>query len=136
MAATRKWRLTAAPRLAGGEIRRARWATSMVFAVHGAVTGNFAARVPWIATHVGVGVGRLGLALLMPGIGAMSATPFAGRMAHRYAGQLWRAPAFWGRGDRCALTPTSLPIDMAPALGRRRHLPPCRPRCSTTSMKM
>jgi predicted MFS family arabinose efflux permease len=34
---------------------------------------------------VGAGVGRLALALLMPGIGAMVAMPFSGRLAHRYA---------------------------------------------------
>jgi predicted MFS family arabinose efflux permease len=66
-------------------VRRARRATAVVFAVHGCVTGSFAARVPWIASHVGVGVGRLGLALLMVGIGALLAMPFSGRLAHRYA---------------------------------------------------
>jgi hypothetical protein len=40
-------------------LRRARAATSAIFAVHGAVTGTFAARVPWIADHVGAGAGRL-----------------------------------------------------------------------------
>jgi predicted MFS family arabinose efflux permease len=68
-----------------GEALRARRATAVVFAVHGSVTGSFAARVPWIANHVGVDVGHLGLALLMPGIGAMVAMPFSGRLAHRYA---------------------------------------------------
>ena len=62
---------------------RARRATAVVFAVHGSVTGSFAARVPWIAAHVGVDVGHLGLALLMPGIGAMVAMPFSGRLARR-----------------------------------------------------
>jgi hypothetical protein len=56
-----------------------------VFAVHGCVTGSFAARIPWIASHVGVGVGGLGVALLMPAIGAVLAMPFAGRLAYRYA---------------------------------------------------
>src|ERR1700758_791408 len=65
--------------------RRARRATAVVFAVHGCVTGSFAARVPWIASHVGVGVGRLGLALLMVGFGALLAMPFSGRLAHRFA---------------------------------------------------
>jgi MFS family permease len=55
-----------------------------VFAVHGCVTGSFAARIPWIAAHVGVGVGGLGAALLMPAIGALLAMPFAGRLAYRY----------------------------------------------------
>jgi MFS family permease len=67
------------------DARRARWATAAVFAVHGCVTGSFAARIPWIASHVGVGVGRLGFALLMPAIGALAAMPFSGRLAHRFA---------------------------------------------------
>jgi len=64
--------------------RRARVATSAIFAVHGAVTGTFAARVPWLADHVGVGAGGLGLALLMPGVGALLAMPLSGRLVHRY----------------------------------------------------
>jgi predicted MFS family arabinose efflux permease len=67
------------------EVRHARRATAVVFAVHGCVTGSFAARIPWMAAHVGIGVGRLALALLAPGIGAMLAMPFSGRLAHRYA---------------------------------------------------
>ncbi len=70
---------------AGRPIGRARWGTATVFAVHGAVTGSFAARLPWVAAHVGVGAGRLGVALLMPGVGAMLAMPFSGRLAHRYS---------------------------------------------------
>jgi predicted MFS family arabinose efflux permease len=64
-------------------VRRARVATSVVFAVHGAVMGTFAARVPWLAQHVGVGVGGLGVALIMPGLGAMLAMPLSGRLVHR-----------------------------------------------------
>ena len=66
------------------EVTRARRATAVVFAAHGCVTGSFAARIPWIASHVGVDVGHLGVALLMPGIGAMIAMPFSGRLAHRH----------------------------------------------------
>jgi MFS family permease len=66
-------------------VRRARRATAVVFAVHGCVVGSFAARIPWLASHVGVEIGQLGLALLMPGIGALVAMPFSGRLAHRYA---------------------------------------------------
>jgi predicted MFS family arabinose efflux permease len=66
------------------DLRRARVATGVVFAVHGAVMGSFAARVPWVAGHVGVGVGGLGIALLMPGIGAMLAMPASGRLVHRH----------------------------------------------------
>ncbi len=71
--------------VASAEIRRARRATAVVFVIHGIVVGSFAARLPWIAGHVGVDVGDLGLALLMPGVGAMLAMPFAGRLVHRYS---------------------------------------------------
>jgi predicted MFS family arabinose efflux permease len=64
--------------------RRARVATSVIFAVHGAVTGTFAARVPWVADHVGTGAGGLGIALLMPGLGALAAMPLSGRLTHRF----------------------------------------------------
>jgi MFS family permease len=70
---------------AGAEVRAARRATAVVFAVHGCVIGSLAARLPWIASHVGVGVGGLGLGLLMPAIGALLAMPFSSRLAHRYA---------------------------------------------------
>jgi MFS family permease len=65
-------------------LRRARVATSVIFAAHGAVTGTFAARVPWIADHVGAEVGTLGLALLMPGLGSLLAMPISGRLVHRF----------------------------------------------------
>src|ERR1700754_2045491 len=65
-------------------LRRARVATSAIFAAHGAVTGTFAARVPWIAEHVGARVGALGIALLMPGLGALVAMPISGRLVHRF----------------------------------------------------
>lgn len=65
-------------------LRRARVATSAIFVVHGAVVGTFAARVPWVADHVGTGPGGLGVALLMPGVGALLAMPLSGRLAHRF----------------------------------------------------
>ncbi|MFI9204330.1 MFS transporter [Streptomyces sp. NPDC053048] len=64
-------------------LRRARIAISAVFAVHGAVTGNFATRIPWLQEHVGIGSGLLGLALVCPAIGASLAMPLAGRVGHR-----------------------------------------------------
>jgi MFS family permease len=63
-------------------VRRARIAVSLVFAIHGAVTGTFAARVPWIAEHVHTNPGGLGLALLFVSIGSLTAMPFAGRLVH------------------------------------------------------
>jgi MFS family permease len=66
------------------EVRRARYAVAAVFAVHGAVTGSFATRVPWIQDHAGVSAGQLGLALAFPALGASVAMPLAGSISHRY----------------------------------------------------
>ncbi|KOT26524.1 transporter [Streptomyces caelestis] len=66
------------------DVRRARYAVATVFAVHGAVTGSFATRVPWIQDHAGVSAGQLGLALAFPALGASVAMPLAGRISHRF----------------------------------------------------
>ncbi|MEZ7004105.1 MFS transporter [Streptomyces sp. AD55] len=66
------------------EVTRARYAVAAVFAVHGAVTGSFATRVPWIQEHAGVSAGQLGLALAFPALGASVAMPLAGGVSHRF----------------------------------------------------
>ncbi|MCX4702336.1 MFS transporter [Streptomyces sp. NBC_01373] len=66
------------------EVRRARYAVAAVFAVHGAVTGSFATRVPWIQDHASVSAGQLGLALAFPALGASLAMPLAGSISHRF----------------------------------------------------
>ncbi|MEU0440857.1 MFS transporter [Streptomyces sp. NPDC006186] len=66
------------------DVRRARYAVAAVFAVHGAVTGSFATRVPWIQGHAGVSAGQLGLALAFPALGASLAMPLAGRISHTF----------------------------------------------------
>ncbi|MGP3638270.1 MFS transporter [Streptomyces sp. 24-1644] len=65
------------------QVRRARIAVAAVFTVHGAVTGSFATRVPWIQDHASVSAGQLGLALAFPAIGASLSMPLAGRISHR-----------------------------------------------------
>ncbi|TWD75430.1 fucose permease [Kribbella amoyensis] len=65
------------------EVRRARVAVAVVFAVHGAVTGSFATRVPWIQDHAGVSAGQLGIALAFPALGAALAMPLAAGVSHR-----------------------------------------------------
>ncbi|MFF3754375.1 MFS transporter [Streptomyces sp. NPDC002018] len=65
-------------------LRRARFAVAAVFCVHGAVTGSFATRIPWIQDHAGVSAGQLGLALAFPAIGASLAMPLAGTVSHRF----------------------------------------------------
>ncbi|MER5222997.1 MFS transporter [Streptomyces flaveus] len=67
-----------------GELRRARYAVATVFAVHGAVTGSFATRVPWIQDHASVSAGQLGVALAFPAIGASVAMPLASGISHRF----------------------------------------------------
>lgn len=66
----------------GRTVRRARYAVAVVFAVHGAVTGSFATRIPWIQDHAAVGAGQLGLALAFPALGASVAMPLASRITH------------------------------------------------------
>ncbi|MFJ8733318.1 MFS transporter [Streptomyces bauhiniae] len=66
------------------DVRRARYAVAAVFAVHGAVTGSFATRVPWIQEHAGLSTGQLGFALAFTALGASCAMPLAGRISHRF----------------------------------------------------
>ncbi|MFF0743808.1 MFS transporter [Streptomyces sp. NPDC004111] len=65
-------------------LKRARYAIAAVFCVHGAVTGSFATRIPWIQDHASISAGQLGLALAFPAIGASVAMPLAGSISHRF----------------------------------------------------
>lgn len=66
------------------QLKRARIAVAAVFCVHGAVTGSFATRIPWIQDHASLSAGQLGLALAFPAIGASLAMPLAGAVSHRF----------------------------------------------------
>ncbi|MEY9871456.1 MFS family permease [Streptacidiphilus sp. MAP12-33] len=66
-----------APRL-----RRARISVAAVFAIHGAASGSFATRIPWIKDHLHLSAGQLGLALVAPAIGSFLSMPLAGRILH------------------------------------------------------
>ncbi len=66
------------------QLKRARYAVAAVFCVHGAVTGSFATRIPWIQDHASVSAGQLGLALAFPALGASVAMPLAGAVTHRF----------------------------------------------------
>ncbi|GGR20064.1 MFS transporter [Streptomyces netropsis] len=76
--------MTTTHKRADPRVRRARIAVAAIFAVHGAVTGNFAARVPWVQEHTGISPGQLGIALAFPAIGASVAMPLAGRISRRF----------------------------------------------------
>jgi MFS family permease len=59
-------------------------AVAVVFCTHGAVTGSFATRVPWLQEHAHISAGRLGLALAFPAIGSVLALPLASSLSHRF----------------------------------------------------
>jgi predicted MFS family arabinose efflux permease len=67
------------------EVVRARVGVSIVFAVHGAVTGTFATRVPWLADRIHAGPGALGAALIAVSVGAILAMPLGARLAHQFS---------------------------------------------------
>ncbi|WP_037914599.1 MFS transporter [Actinacidiphila yeochonensis] len=64
--------------------RRAHLTLRAAFAVHGAVQGSFATRIPWIKDHLGLSAASLGLALVCPAIGSSALMPLAGRVMHRF----------------------------------------------------
>ncbi|MEV6952230.1 MFS transporter [Streptomyces sp. NPDC051183] len=70
--------------LSPARLRHARLAIAAVFCAHGAVTGSFATRIPWIQDHAQLSAGTLGLALAFPALGAALAMPLAGRLNHRF----------------------------------------------------
>lgn len=90
------------------EMRRAWFAVGAVFAVHGAVTGGFATRIPWVRERLGLSAGALGLALLAPAIGAIGAMPAAGGLSHRFGGKAatrWSLVAWCAAGALPAFMP-------------------------------
>ncbi|MFI5670796.1 MFS transporter [Streptomyces sp. NPDC051704] len=76
--------MTGETNLSPARLRHARFAIAAVFCTHGAVTGSFATRIPWIQDHAQLGSGTLGLALAFPALGAALAMPLAGRINHRF----------------------------------------------------
>ncbi|MYS85646.1 MFS transporter [Streptomyces sp. SID5474] len=69
------------------EAGRARIAASLIFAVHGAVGGGFASRMPWLQEHLDLSPGQLGVALAAPAVGASLAMPLAASLVHRHGGR-------------------------------------------------
>jgi MFS family permease len=72
---------------APGAVRRAHLTIATAFALHGAVSGTFATRIPWIKDHLHLGAGELGIALVCPAIGSSLLMPVAGRLMHRLGGR-------------------------------------------------
>jgi MFS family permease len=67
--------------------RRTRVAVALIFVVHGALNGSFATRIPWIRDRLDLSPGTLGLALLVPALGALLAMPITGAVVHRFRGR-------------------------------------------------
>lgn len=65
-------------------LRAARRSVALVFALHGAASGSFATRIPWLKDHLDLTTAQLGLALAFPAIGAALAMPLASRLLHRF----------------------------------------------------
>ncbi|MBS2963743.1 MFS transporter [Actinocrinis puniceicyclus] len=64
--------------------RHGRVAVNLIFAVHGVISGTFAARVPWIQSHIHASPGVLGAALITETAGALAAMPATARVVHRF----------------------------------------------------
>lgn len=65
------------------ELRSARRAVTVVFALHGAAVGTFFTRIPALRDHLGLGPTALGIALIFPALGACLMLPVTSRVAHR-----------------------------------------------------
>lgn len=92
--------------------RPARWAVSAVFAIHGTLSGTWAARIPAIQQHLGLQPSALGLALFSAAIGSLVAMNLAGYVAARVGSSVVTAVAgllFCAAVPLLALAP-SLPI--------------------------
>lgn len=64
--------------------RRARWAVSVVYFVHGATIASWAAEIPRVRTVLQLTDVRLGLALSGPGIGALLGSALGVRLVRRW----------------------------------------------------
>lgn len=64
--------------------RRARLAVSAVFALHGAATGSWAARIPWVKEARHLSSADLGGALMGAAIGGLAAMPLAAWLLARF----------------------------------------------------
>lgn len=66
------------------ELRAARAAVAAIFFANGFVFGNWVPRIPAVQEELGLGEGRLGLALLGSAVGALLAMPATGWLVGRY----------------------------------------------------
>ena len=77
-----------APSPSASSVRRGRIAVSAIFAVHGAVAGTYAGRLPWVQSHIHAAPGVLGAVMIAQAVGAMVAAPATGVAVHRFGAKL------------------------------------------------
>jgi MFS family permease len=68
----------------GSEVRRGRIAVSLIFGVHGVISGTFAARLPWIQGHIHASPGMLGAVMITQTAGSLALMPTTGVVTHRF----------------------------------------------------
>ena len=104
-------------------LRRARIGVAAAFAVHAAVAGSFSARLPALKHGLGIGNGRVGLALFVMAVATLVGTRAAPLAVRRWAAETWFAPG------RCS----SASHSSGPRSPRRTHGSARAWRCSVGS---
>jgi len=92
----------------GAEVRRGRIGVSLIFGVHGVISGTYASRLPWLQTHIGASPGVLGAVMITLTVGALAAMPATGFLVHRFGAR---------NGMRLLIAvfcPTVVPLALAP----------------------
>jgi Major Facilitator Superfamily len=74
-------------------VRRAWWATVILFLLHGLIVSAWVSRIPAIQLALHLNNGVLGLTLLSSAFGAVIAIPFTGALVNRFGS---RAMSVWG----------------------------------------
>src|SRR5215213_8024317 len=83
----------------------ARWATTAVFFVNGAVVGTWVAQIPWIRDRFDLSTGEVGLVLTGMSLAVILTMPLAGQAIARYGS----VRIVWVGGIACALA-LNLPV--------------------------
>lgn len=75
--------------------RRGRWAVAALFLVNGFLMGSWAPQIPFLLPRLSITETTLGLLILVFGLGALSAMPWAGRLIGHHGSRklvIWFAP--------------------------------------------
>jgi MFS family permease len=85
--------------------RRSRFAVAMIFALHGAATGSWAGRIPWVKETRHLSSADLGLALMAAAIGGLASTPLAAWLIARIGSRALTRAGVLGLGMSLPLAP-------------------------------